>query len=671
MKRPLALAGFVYLITQLLAAFLPLAALGLLAVFFILSLLIFLWRKPVGWMHGCVIAASVAVALLLHIGYLVVFVSPLRTYTNAPHRLTVTVQNIRPAYNDGHVYAEARVTAVDGEKVRPFLIATSPIAQCETGDILRLQAKMGFVEASTYQYSYFAKGIFIGAEIETNTIEKIGKATGVLFAFRYAQSQIGAEMRQMLPRDTGAIAAAITIGDKSALTSAVKADFRMAGLSHLLVVSGLHLGMITGAFFLALSRITSQKAAAFGTCAAIICFMLFTGLTPSVIRSGIAMLVTYSGMMLDRESDAITSLGFAALLLCLQNPFAAVDIGLLLSFCATLAVLGVNAFAKYYRKTHPHPTAMQRVQHQCLITLGIPCATTLATLPVLIAIGGGVSLLTVFTNCIAVFLLPFILLCGFLLAACAQIAPLYFVAQCAGLLCGIGTKFLHELAAWAAGIPWAFVHVTGIVPLCVIAGMLALIWLGYYSGFAWRKNILCAGLFLILSVSIYAVLDAKVVRVMCVQQNIVVTQGLKTMVVFRGKDESAEKVLDAIESYNRNQVDFLLDLRRTGDTEKVAAMLCAEKTLNAKTDFAVRTTINPFHDIIVVVRKQEKGNFVCFDISDYTFCAVNGTVDLQAVQGIDALFAGGKTQNAPQVITLDTPYAGAVLRRGKSIQFTR
>ena len=214
-------------------------------------------------------------------------------------------------------------------------------------------------------------------------------------------------------------------------------------------------------------------------------------------------------------------------------------------------------------------------------------------------------------------------------------------------------------------------HITGLVPLFIIAGIAALLWLGYFLRFPWRKNILCAGLFLTLSVCFYIVFDVNVVRVLCVKQDIIVTQGLKTMVILRGTGENAEKILTEIEQYNRNKVDFLIDLRRSGDTEKAAAILCAEKTISAKSDFFARTTIQPFRDIMVVIRKQEKGNFACFDIGGYTFCAVSGTVDLQMVQGIDAFIGGGKIQNAPNVRVLEAPYTGAALRCRKSIQFMR
>ena len=67
--------------------------------------------------------------------------------------------------------------------------------------------------------------------------------------------------------------------------------------------------------------------------------MAITGFTPSVVRSGVMITLTYCAMIFLRKSDGLNSLGFSGLVLTLFNPYTVADVGMLLSFSATLGIL--------------------------------------------------------------------------------------------------------------------------------------------------------------------------------------------------------------------------------------------------------------------------------------------------------------------------------------------
>ena len=71
----------------------------------------------------------------------------------------------------------------------------------------------------------------------------------------------------------------------------------------------------------------------------VLCFMAVTCFQASVCRSGVMCLVVLAGDLLSRRADSLNSLGIAVLLLGLENAYAAADIGLLLSFSATLGLI--------------------------------------------------------------------------------------------------------------------------------------------------------------------------------------------------------------------------------------------------------------------------------------------------------------------------------------------
>ena len=99
---------------------------------------------------------------------------------------------------------------------------------------------------------------------------------------------------------------------------------------HLTVVVGLMM------FLLRNLRNVIRSVAAVVT---VILFAAVTGFSPSVIRAGICVIITYIGYAVLRTSDGITSLGIAALVLTVTNPYSVGDLGMLLSFSATLGIL--------------------------------------------------------------------------------------------------------------------------------------------------------------------------------------------------------------------------------------------------------------------------------------------------------------------------------------------
>ena len=146
-----------------------------------------------------------------------------------------------------------------------------------------------------------------------------------------------------MDNENAEICSAIAFGDKNSVDPTVKEDFKRAGLIHILVVSGLHMSVLS-MILLFVFRKVFRKGYVY--CPLTILFILFymvmTGLSFSVIRSGIMMIIFIVGIMLGGEADSINSLGIAGLFIVILNPYSAGDIGLLLSFSATLGIILVT-----------------------------------------------------------------------------------------------------------------------------------------------------------------------------------------------------------------------------------------------------------------------------------------------------------------------------------------
>ena len=137
-----------------------------------------------------------------------------------------------------------------------------------------------------------------------------------------------------------AVVAAMTLGDKSALTQELKEVYAVTGASHVLALSGLHLGIIYG--FLSLfvfSRWRSLMQVLLVL--SIWAFVFLVGLPTSVVRSALMLSVYALCSLGHRERMSVNTLAFTAIVVLTVNPQSLFDVGFQLSFMAVLAILVV------------------------------------------------------------------------------------------------------------------------------------------------------------------------------------------------------------------------------------------------------------------------------------------------------------------------------------------
>ena len=136
-----------------------------------------------------------------------------------------------------------------------------------------------------------------------------------------------------------AVVAAMTLGDKSALTKDLREVYSVTGASHVLALSGLHLGII----YALLSLFTVGRRWQVATQALVIvciwAFVFLVGMTISVVRSA-TMLTVYSLLSLGhRDKMSLNVLAFAAIVMLMTNPLSLFDVGFLMSFAAVASIL--------------------------------------------------------------------------------------------------------------------------------------------------------------------------------------------------------------------------------------------------------------------------------------------------------------------------------------------
>ena len=130
------------------------------------------------------------------------------------------------------------------------------------------------------------------------------------------------KIRSLLPQEYSGLVCAVVLGSRTDLPDEQYELFQQLGIQHLLAVSGMHLALLTGMFSLLLKRLfRSDRLRILFSMAFVLFYMLLTGMSPSVSRAGIMLLLSFLAQLVSRRADAAVSLAAAVLLMLLYNPF--------------------------------------------------------------------------------------------------------------------------------------------------------------------------------------------------------------------------------------------------------------------------------------------------------------------------------------------------------------
>jgi competence protein ComEC len=193
------------------------------------------------------------------------------------------------------------------------------------------------------------------------------------------------------PSGPRALVPALVDGDDGGLSDDVEADFRTAGLTHLLAVSGTNLTLIVG-FLLILARWCGVRARGLVLVGVlgVVGFVLLARTEPSVLRAAVMGSVALLGMGIHGRERGTRALGVAVLALLLVDPWLARSIGFALSACATAGILVLGP---------PWRDALARwLPVWVAEAVAVPLAAQVACTPLVAAISGQVSLVAVAAN---------------------------------------------------------------------------------------------------------------------------------------------------------------------------------------------------------------------------------------------------------------------------------
>jgi competence protein ComEC len=255
----------------------------------------------------------------------------------------------------------------------------------------------------------------------------------------------------------------IVLGEDEGLPRATRDDFRAAGLTHLLAVSGQNVAFIVaGARVLGWALGLTRWALELTSLAAIAGYVLAVGWQPSVVRAGVAGGLVSLAWLAARPADRWHFLAVGALVLLAWTPATLLDPGFQLSFAAVAAIFLAVPRVRHAADGLPLPSWLADA-------FAVALACGLVTAPIVLFHFERAPLYTVPANVLAVPAVPVVLGLGLLAAAADPVSP--GAATALAWLAGWAAAWLEVVARAVAELPAAQVGWRGGALVLAAAGL--------------------------------------------------------------------------------------------------------------------------------------------------------------------------------------------------------
>lgn len=227
-----------------------------------------------------------------------------------------------------------------------------PAIGSRIGTTAHLMPPQGPAEPGGFDYRRYAWFLKLGANGYTRSPVIMLAPTDDELPVQSLRYRLSGEIQRRIPGETGALAAAIVTGDRSGVGQKTLRILRVSNLAHLLAISGLHMGLLTGFIYAALRfalclvpplalRLPVKKIAALSALGAASVYLALSGGNVATERAFVMVCVALGAVLLNRRAISLRTVAVAAILVLIRRPETLFSPGFQMSFAATGALVAV------------------------------------------------------------------------------------------------------------------------------------------------------------------------------------------------------------------------------------------------------------------------------------------------------------------------------------------
>ena len=438
---------------------------------FILGILVlilvgFFWRKTFGIFLAAFLVGAIILAIHQSALQRDFFAERVGEIVWAQAKLTSDVREIpgqiRGDYRQRNLFlVEVKSIKIDDSDISVPLIlfGDRTLTQFIPGDQVQLLVRVQIFSG----YATFA-----GSLTQIGDVQRTRRASLLWQLTSSIRSEIKGSLR-VLPDDARGLIPGLVMGDRSGQSIDLTTAMRRSGLTHLTAVSGANFAIVASLLLLIGRGLRVRgRTLWIGIALFLLVFIFLVRPSSSVLRAAVMTGVLLVAKSRGVRASPIPALAAAISTLLLLNPFYVRDAGFALSVFATAGLLFLSPVITRW-------LAARRVHHLLAEALAIPISATISCLPVIVALSGELSLISIFANFLVAPVISVITISG---VALMVLAPLN---SSAGTLIGwIMTPFalwITTVARALSALPFAALNwpQSWIGSLLVIVATLAVV----------------------------------------------------------------------------------------------------------------------------------------------------------------------------------------------------
>lgn len=235
---------------------------------------------------------------------------------------------------------------VSTQKYKARILADELEAQPTLGDQVKVNGTVIPVSEKRnpheFDYKTYLRSQGISVQIKAEELYEVVPNNEILEWVWWREKALDL-VEKNFSKQTAPIAKALLVGYKQDLDPDSKRAFARSGLSHIMAVSGLHVGFIVAPFWIIIPYFWTRKhGSVMGLLVLVlllICYAGITGFSPSVMRASVMAGFLSYGKLFHRVNDSINLTAAAAIVLLVIDPSQLFEIGFQLSFAAVLIIL--------------------------------------------------------------------------------------------------------------------------------------------------------------------------------------------------------------------------------------------------------------------------------------------------------------------------------------------
>ncbi|HXO90643.1 MAG TPA: ComEC/Rec2 family competence protein, partial [Stellaceae bacterium] len=272
------------------------------------------------------------------------------------------------------------------------------------------QRELYFAQIGGVGYSFGGARRVVRGEDERASPDRGGWQEFVL----RLRTEMSRRITAVLPGSTGGIASTLITGKRGAIPEADKQAFRDSGLAHLLVVAGLHLGLVGGFVFvfvrggLALIpwvalRYPIKKIAAGLALVVLACYLLISGAAVPTQRAFIMTGIVFAAVLIDRLRISMRICAIAAVVVLMVDPASLAGVSFQMSFGAVVALIAVyETYGQRLGRLLHRPSILGQISGYCGAVVVTTLVATAGTEPFSVYHFHHVALYSPLANVVAV-----------------------------------------------------------------------------------------------------------------------------------------------------------------------------------------------------------------------------------------------------------------------------